>query len=193
MKYLQLLITFFKIGALSFGGGYAMIPFFEKEIMIHHWTAAGDYTKVIAVAQIFPGPFAVDSSAYIGFKVGGITGAIIATIGLCLPSFIAFVYITRRYAQFKDNHLIQMLLGGVRPAVIGLLAGAAYIIGFQPVIGNWKSVIHSWLGVKVILLTAAGFLLLRYTKVNPVLFMVFFGIAGVVLRVFSETSIQGNY
>lgn len=181
MKYLQLLISFFKIGALSFGGGYVMIPFFEKEIMINHWTAASDYTKVIAIAQIFPGPFAVDSSAYIGFKVGGIIGAIAATTGLCLPSFVASVYITRQYVQFKASRWIQMLLGGVRPVVIGLLAGATYIIGVQPVIGNWNNVLHSWLGAKAILLTAAGFLLLKYTKVNPVFFIVLLGIAGAVL------------
>lgn len=157
-----------------------MIPFFEKEIMIHHWTAAGDYAKVIAIAQIFPGPFAVDSSAYIGYKVGGMPGAIIATMGLCLPSFIALVYITRRYDQFKANRYIQMLLGGVRPVVIGLLISATYIIGFKPVVGAWGNLID-WLGIKAILLTAAGFLLLRYTKVNPVLFIAIFGMAGLVL------------
>lgn len=181
MEFLQLLITFFKIGAFSFGGGYAMIPFFEKEIVLHGWTAARDYTKVIAIAQIFPGPFAVDSSAYIGYKVGGILGAIIATVGLCLPSFIAFVYITRRYVEFKNNRYIQMLLGGVRPVVIGLLIGAVYIIGFKPVVGTWESLFHSLLGIKAILLTAAGFLLLKYTKVNPVFFIVIFGIVGVAL------------
>jgi chromate transporter len=181
MKYLELLITFFKIGAFSFGGGYAMIPFFEKEIVIHHWSAASDYTKVIAIAQIFPGPFAVDSSAYIGYKAAGILGAIVATIGICLPSFIAFVYITRRYMEFKANCYIQMLLGGVRPVVIGLLISATYIIGFKPVIGTWGDFTHSLLGIKAVLLIVAGFLLLKYTKVNPVFFIVLFGIVGVVL------------
>ena len=87
MNYLQLMATFFTIGAFSFGGGYAMIPFFEKAIVLHHWTAASDYTKVIAIAQVFPGPFAVDSSAYIGYKVSGIFGAVIATVSL-LPAVV---------------------------------------------------------------------------------------------------------
>jgi chromate transporter len=181
MKYLELLITFFKIGAFSFGGGYAMIPFFEKEIAVHHWSAASDYTKVIAIAQVFPGPFAVDSSAYIGFKVAGIIGAIIATIGLCLPSFLAFVFITRRYIEFKANRYIQMVLGGVRPVVIGLLISAVYIIGFKPVIGTGNTPVHFWLGIKAVLLTVAGFLLLKYTKVNPVIFIILFGVIGIVL------------
>jgi chromate transporter len=171
-----------KIGAFSFGGGYAMIPFFEKEIILQGWNAAADYTKIIAIAQVFPGPFAVDSSAYIGYKVGGILGAVIATVGLCLPSFLALVYITKRYLEFKSNQYVQMLLTGVRPVVIGLLISATYIIGFQPLLGSWGNLTaHPSLGVKVILLTTAGFLALKYTKVNPIWFIVLFGIVGMVL------------
>lgn len=180
--YWRLLIVFMKIGALSFGGGYAMIPLFEKEIHLQGWTAAAEYTKMIAIAQVFPGPFAVDSSAYIGFKAGGILGAVAATVGLCLPSFLALVYITKRYLKFKSNQYIQMLLTGVRPAVIGLLLTAAYIIGFQPVVGAFGNLFaHAWLGVKVVLLTTAGFLALKITKVNPIWFIMLFGVVGMAL------------
>jgi len=179
MKFWQLFITFFKIGAFSFGGGYAMIPFFEKEIIAHGWTAAGDYAKIIAIAQVFPGPFAVDSSAYIGYQVSGLLGAIIATIGLCLPSFIALVYISRHYARFQSYRYVQMLLGGVRPVVIGLLISAAYIIGFQPIFKTWRNVqAHSVLGIKAVLLMGGGFLLLKYTKMNPVIYIIIFGVIG---------------
>lgn len=178
MNYLQLVLTFLTIGALSFGGGFAMIPFFEKAIMLHHWTAAGDYTRVIAIAQVFPGPFAVDSSAYIGYRVGGIFGAVLATVSLCLPSFIALVLITKYYVEFKANRYLQMLLGGVRPVVIGLLFSAAYIIGVQPIIKNWQSLV---LGIKVLLLITAGFWLQKATKINPVFFIIIFGVVGMVL------------
>lgn len=182
MRYWSLFVTFMKIGALSFGGGYAMIPFFEKEIASHSWTAAADYTKVIAIAQVFPGPFAVDSSAYIGYKVGGIWGAVFATVGLCLPSFLALVYITKRYLEFKSNQYLQMLLTGVRPVVIGLLISATYIIGFQPIFGSLQNLAaHPSLGVKVILLTMAGFLALKMSKLNPIWFIMLFGVVGLVL------------
>ena len=105
---LQLFLSFMKIGAFSFGGGYAMIPFFEKEIAANQWTQASDYTKMIAIAQVFQGPFAIDSSAYIGFKVSGIWGAIIASLALSLPSFVALVFITRFYIQFKANTYIGL-------------------------------------------------------------------------------------
>jgi chromate transporter len=179
MTYLQLLLSFLKIGAFSFGGGYAMIPFFEKEIIIHSWTAAGDYAKIIAIAQVFPGPFAVDSSAYIGYKVGGILGAVIASLALCLPSFIALVYITKFYVQFKSNQYIQLLLSGVRPVVIGLLISAAYIIGLQPLLKTWGTNPSPLL--KALPLIIIGFLLLKHTKINPILFIILFGMIGIFL------------
>lgn len=182
MEYLRLLISFLKIGALSFGGGYAMIPFFEKEILLNHWTGASDYAKIIAVAQVFPGPFAVDSSAYIGYKVAGILGAVVATLALCLPSFIALVYITKFYVQFKSNQYIQLALNGVRPAVIGLLVSAAYIIGFNPMISSLANfVANPQPLLKAVPFVLAGFFLLKYTKINPIIFIVLFAVIGIVL------------
>lgn len=179
---LQLFLTFMKIGAFSFGGGYAMISFFEKEIAFHQWTQAGDYTKMIAIAQVFPGPFAIDSSAYIGFKVGGMWGAVIASLALSLPSFLALVIITRFYIQFKANKYISLVLTGVRPVVIGLLISAAYVIGFKPVLSDWTYNTASVVMVlKAITTMGIGFLLLKYTKLNPIMFIILFGVIGIVL------------
>lgn len=182
MEYFKLLISFLKIGAFSFGGGYAMIPFFEKEILLNHWTGASDYAKIIAVAQVFPGPFAVDSSAYIGYKVAGMLGAIVATLALCLPSFIALVYITKSYVQFKSNRYIQLALSGVRPAVIGLLVSAAYIIGIKPMISSWANFLSTPQPfLKALPLFLIGYLLLKYTKINPIIFIILFGVIGIAL------------
>ena len=180
MIYWDLFITFFKIGVFSFGGGYTMIPFFEKEIALHHWAAAADYHKMIAIAQIFPGPFAIDSSAYIGYQVKGIVGAAVASIALSMPSFLALVFITRFYGQFKTNATIQTALSGVRPVIIGLLVSAAYIIGLQPLVPDLSNL--NWLMiVKGGLLIAAGFCLLKLVKINPILFILLFGVAGMIL------------
>ena len=178
---IELFLTFMKIGAFSFGGGYAMIPFFEKEIAAHQWTQATDYSKMVAIAQVFPGPFAIDSSAYIGFKVSGIMGAVIASAALSLPSFVALVFITKFYVQFKNNKYIQILLSGVRPVVIGLLVSAAYIIGFKPVLVSWSGDISSIMVVlKAIGLIIGGFLILKYTKINPMIFIILFGVIGIM-------------
>lgn len=182
MIFLQLFLVFVKIGALSFGGGYAMIPFFEKEIAINGWTQAGDYTTMIALAQVFPGPFAIDSSAYIGYQTGGLPGAVIASAALSLPSFIALIFITRFYMQFKANRYIQMLLGGVRPIVIGLLAGAVYILGLKPfmevVKGSSANILQAFIAIFLI---GAGYLMLKKTRMNPVVFIIIFGVAGIAI------------
>ncbi len=177
MIYLDLFLAFLKIGAFSFGGGYAMIPFFEKEIALHHWTAAADYSKMIAIAQIFPGPFAIDSSTYIGYQVGGILGALVASIALSLPSFLALVLITKFYNRFQANNHIQLALRGVRPVIIALLVSAAYIIGFQPFLEHF-----AWLTtLKAVILTAAGYLLLKLTKISPIIFILLLAVTGVIL------------
>ncbi|MCR4435293.1 MAG: chromate transporter [Clostridiales bacterium] len=182
MTLVQLLVSFLKIGAFSFGGGYAMIPFFEKEIALHGWTAAGDYAKMVAIAQIFPGPFAIDSSAYIGFKVAGLPGAVVASAALSLPSFVALVFITRSYVKFKDNRYIQMLLAGVRPVVIGLLVSAVYIIGLKPVVKTWEAFLSHPLPVlKTVVLILLGFLAMMRIKANPIIFIIAFAVIGMVV------------
>ncbi|KUO77062.1 MAG: chromate transporter [Desulfosporosinus sp. BRH_c37] len=164
MKFVELFLVFLKIGTVSFGGGYAMIPFFETEMVSHNWVSLADYVKVIAIAQVVPGPFAVDSSSYIGFKVAGILGAVIATIALCLPSFTASVIITKFYAQFKTNRYVNALLMGVRPAVLGLLISAAYIIGIKPLYQISNTLISFTL-LKAIIIIGIGYYVLNQKRV----------------------------
>ncbi|KLU67256.1 putative chromate transport protein [Desulfosporosinus acididurans] len=162
---IDLFLVFLKIGAISFGGGYAMIPFFETEMVSHNWVSLADYVKVIAIAQVVPGPFAVDSSSYIGFKVAGIVGAIVATIALCIPSFVASVIITKFYTQFKANRYVNALLMGVRPAVLGLLLSAAYIIGLKPL----YQTTHTFMSLtmlKAFIMAVAGYFVLNQKKVK---------------------------
>lgn len=180
MVYWDLFITFLKIGAFSFGGGYAMIPFFEREIAVHHWTAAADYTQMIAIAQMLPGPFAIDSSAYIGYQAGGIFGAVLASVALSLPSFIALILITRFYNRFQTNRYLQMALGSARPVVVGLLLSAAYIIGFKPLSQNSAGLVSPAM-VKTVLMLILGLALLKKSRVSPVVFILLFAMAGAIV------------
>lgn len=180
MNFVNLFYVFFKIGALSFGGGYSMIPFFEKEIAVHHWAVASDYTKVIALAQIIPGPFAIDSSTYIGFKVAGIWGAVVASLALSLPSFIALVLITKYYLKFKSNTGLQKILKCFRPAVVALLLSAMFIIGFQPFVNNPLN--PNIVGLlKSLLIVVPGFWAHYRNKINPFLLIFLSGVAGIIL------------
>lgn len=181
MKIIELFLVFLKIGAVSFGGGYAMIPFFEAEMVSHNWVSLADYVKVIAIAQVVPGPFAVDSSSYIGFRVVGILGSIIASIAICLPSFIVAVMITKFYVQFKTNKYISALLSGVRPAVLGLLVSAAYIIGLEPIYQANNTLISMTL-FKAIFVICFGYLMLyqKKFKVNTFIFIAAAAVVGII-------------
>lgn len=182
MQLIELFLVFLKIGAVSFGGGYAMIPFFETEMVSHNWVSLADYVKVIAIAQVVPGPFAVDSSSYIGFKVAGILGALIATIALCLPSFTASVIITRFYTQFKTNKYVNALLMGVRPAVLGLLLSAAYIIGIKPLYQVSHTLVSLTI-LKAVIVIVLGYLILNQKKVKlgTFTFIAVAAVAGILL------------
>lgn len=182
MEFIDLFLVFLKIGAFSFGGGYAMIPFFETEIVSHNWVSLHDYIKVIAIAQVVPGPFGIDSSAYIGFKVGGILGAAIATIALCIPSFIASIIIAKFYVQFRTNKYVNALLMGVRPAVIALLISAAYIIGIKPLY-QVKNTLISMTMIKAIIVIAIEYYVLnqKRKKLGTFTFIVGTAVIGIIL------------
>lgn len=182
MELIELFLVFLKIGAVSFGGGYAMIPFFETEMVSHNWVSLADYVKVIAIAQVVPGPFAVDSSAYIGFKVAGILGALLASIALCIPSFTASVIITKFYAQFKTNKYINALLIGVRPAVLGLLISAAYIIGLKPLYQVSDTFISLTM-LKALIVIGIGYYVLnqKIVKVGTFTFIAASAVVGIIL------------
>lgn len=182
MGLIELFLVFLKIGAVSFGGGYAMIPFFESEMVSHNWVSLADYIKVIAISQVVPGPFGVDSSSYIGFKVAGILGALIATIAICIPSFTASVIISKFYDQFRTNKYANALLLGVRPAVIGLLVSAAYIIGIKPLYLENNTLISLTM-LKAIIVIGIGYYVLnqKKIKVGTFSFIAVSAIVGIIL------------
>jgi chromate transporter len=124
MIYLQLFLSFFKIGMFSFGGGYAMIPIIQREIEAHGWIEAKEFADIVAVSQMTPGPIAVNAATYIGVKIAGVFGSAVATFAVSLPSFIIIIAIANFLVKFKESNSINSVLKGIRPVTTGLISSA---------------------------------------------------------------------
>ena len=129
MLYLELFLTFFKIGLFTFGGGYAMLPLIQADVQAKGWMAAEELGDFIAVSESTPGPFAVNVSTYVGAELAGLPGAFCATLGVVLPSFLIILLVARFYAAFRSSAIISGAMSGLRPAVIGMIGAAAVSVG----------------------------------------------------------------
>ncbi len=161
----EMFTIFFKIGAFTFGGGFAMIPIIQQEIVSRKkWVKDEEFIDIISIAQSSPGPIAVNTSIYVGYKIRGFPGAIIATLGTVLPSFIIILLIAKFFYQFKDNIIIEKIFLGIRPAVVALILSAIY------------SLIHKshfeYIHLAIALATA---LIVAFFDVNPI-YMIIFGV-----------------
>jgi len=126
---LELFWTFFKIGAFTFGGGYAMLPMIQSEVMAHGWMTATELVNFIAVSESTPGPFAVNVSTYVGAETAGLAGAFAATLGVVLPSFAVILAVAKGFEKFSSSTVVRGCMSGLRPAVVGLIAAAAVSVG----------------------------------------------------------------
>lgn len=129
MILLELFWTFFKIGAFTFGGGYAMLPLIQAEVAAHGWMDAEELINFVAVSESTPGPFAVNISTFVGLRLVGIPGAICATLGVALPSFVIILIVAKCFQRFKNSRIVQGCMSGLRPAVVGLIATALLSVG----------------------------------------------------------------
>lgn len=149
---LMLSTIFLRMGAITFGGGFVMIPLIEAEVVdSHHWLTHQEFVDATALGQITPGPVLI-TATFIGYRVAGTLGALVATISIFLPSFLMTVVAGSSLARFHTNQIVQSFLKGVTPAVVGLLVAAGISIG--------RAGIHSWVGMLIAIL--AGAILLRY-------------------------------
>lgn len=180
--YLLLFLEFFKMGALTFGGGYAMIPFIEETVLRHGWMTTTELVDFIAISESTPGAFAVNISTYIGSEVGGILGAIVATLGLVLPPFLIILLIAKVYAKIKENIIVQGAMLGLKATVVGLIAATVLRVGRE---------IFFFEGINIAVLQSANFyvslgifavalFLLLYKKLNPILIIVLSAAAGIL-------------
>ena len=127
--FLLLFLTFFKIGLFTFGGGYAMLPLIQDEVLTRGWIPMEDFINFVAVSESTPGPFAVNMATYIGSMLGGIPGSACATLGVIMPSVIIILIVAKLFEQFRNNKYVAAAMDGLKPAAVGLIASAVLTIG----------------------------------------------------------------
>ena len=181
--FLLLFLEFFKMGALTFGGGYAMIPFIEETVLRHGWMTTSELVDFIAVSESTPGAFAVNISTYIGSEVGGIIGALVATLGLVLPPFLIIILIAKVYEKIRENRLVQGAMMGLKATVVGLIAATVLSVGQEIFFseGINLAVFRSANFYVSLIIFAAALFLLLYKKLNPILIIAGSAVVGIVL------------
>lgn len=169
---LDLFITFFKIGAFSFGGGYAMLPFIQEEVIeTHAWLTTGEFLDIVAIAEMTPGPIAVNMATFLGYQVSGsILGSAIATLGVILPSFIVVLILVQVFLKYQKSQTIQNALRGIRPTILALITSAAILLVEEAIIDIFGVIIA--IGV---------FYLVAYKKFNPIFVIILSGMVGIVI------------
>jgi chromate transporter len=189
MKFLFLFLTFFKIGAFTFGGGYAMLPFIQQEVLANKWMSIEEITDFIAVSESTPGPFAINMATFIGNSVGGefgvlggIFGAFCATLGVVLPSFVIILIVARMYEKFKTSKVVAGCMTGLRPAVIGFIGAAALSIAATVFVPNGFSlaIFKSMEFYVSAVIFAIGAFLTFYKKVHPIIIICISAVLGIL-------------
>ncbi|MCR6514711.1 MAG: chromate transporter [Clostridium chrysemydis] len=168
---LNLFFTFLKIGAVSFGGGYAMIPFIQREIITNHgWISSNEFMDIIGISQMTPGPVAINSATFVGYKVDGVLGSAFATIGVVFMSFVLVSIASKAMDKFKESKVLKGALQAMRPVLIALIIQAFYDLALE-----------AYVDFKAIIITViVGFILFR-TKIHPILSIVIAAILGIII------------
>jgi chromate transporter len=170
-KMFQIFWTFFKIGPVTFGGGYAMIPLIEREV-VHKkkWVKIEDVTDVFALAESIPGAIAINSSTFIGYRIGGIKGAIAALLGVFLPTFFIVVLLSMIFLQIQDNPKIEAAFQAIRASIVALIVYAGYMIGKTAIIDK-----------TTFMISFGSMAILLFLHIHPVLIILLGILLGILL------------
>lgn len=168
--YWQLFSSFFRIGAFTIGGGYAMIPLIEKEIVDNKkWINNKDFLDTLAIAQSAPGILAVNTAIFVGYKIKGLKGCIITTLGCILPSFLIILLIATVFTDIKDNEIVNRIFKGIRPVVVALI--------IAPI---WKMAKAANITWKTVIIPIAVALLIWLTSISPIILIIIAIIGGIL-------------
>jgi Chromate transport protein ChrA len=197
MIYLQLFWVYIKIGFFGFGGGYAMLSLIQNDVVYKYgWLTNQQFTDIVAVSQVTPGPIGINSATYIGYTVtgGNILGSVLATIAVMLPSFILCLIISRSFQIFRQNRYVNAALMGIRPASVGLIAASALMLMIQPRLWTLLSlpmgtsismdnifVTENFVDYRSFVIFAVTGLLLYKKWVHPILLIILAGVTGVLV------------
>ena len=176
MTLLQLFVSYLKIGFFGFGGGYAMLSLIHSEVVVsHQWLTNSEFSDIVAISQMTPGPIAINSATYIGYEVAGFWGSVVATVAVSLPALTLMLLITIFFLRLRNNRYVKGVVAGMRPVVIGMIASAALLRIF-PTSSDGASFIDGWSwAIFVATLVASA------RKVNPILLIVISGVVGIIL------------
>lgn len=185
MIYIQLFLSFLQVGALSFGGGYAAMPLIQEQVVnSHSWLTMTEFTNLITIAEMTPGPIAINAATFVGIQIAGVLGAVIATLGCILPSCIVVTLLAYIYMKYRNMSLLQGTLASLRPAVVAMIAKAGITILISAFfLDGTVTFIRQNICVSMILFFGIALILLRKFKVNPILAMVLCGVANVILSI----------
>ena len=189
MLFLQLFVTFFEIGLFGFGGGYGMLSLIQTEVVRNHdWMSSAQFTNIVAISQMTPGPIGINSATYCGYTAVknahmseplAIFGSFTATFALVLPSFILMILIAKMFLKYMNTPVVKSIFSGLRPAVVGLLAAAALLLMNKDNFSAWDG--NRWQFCISVALFIATFVGTRILRINPILMICFAGFAGLLL------------
>lgn len=181
MICLQLFLSFLQIGALSFGGGYAAMPLIQSQIVTQHsWLSMSEFTDLVTIAEMTPGPIAVNAATFVGTKLAGVPGALAATAGCILPACILVTLLAKLYLKYRNLSLLQSVLSSLRPAVVAMIASAGLLI-LVNAFWNGNAVSLSGTNWVMVGIFAVCLLLLRKTKLSPIAVMLLGGCINAVV------------
>lgn len=186
MIYLELFWSFLKIGLFSFGGGYAAMPLIQEQVVsTHNWLSMAEFTDLITISQMTPGPIAINSATFVGIKIAGIPGALVSTAGCILPSCIIVLMIAKLYMKYRGMHMLQGVLNSLRPAVVAMIASAGISVLITALWGSAELISlagTNWILAAIFVLCVV---LLRKFRMNPILVMVLAGVVKAGVSVLS--------
>ena len=167
----KLFFSFFKIGAFSFGGGYAMLPLMKETVIDNHqWLTNAEFIDILAISEMTPGPIAINMATFLGYRVSGVLGSIVATTAVVLPSFIVISLIFYFVNKFKNSPYYDYFFQGIRPVVLGLIASAAISVAMD-----------AYIDIKSVAISILIFYLVTFKKFNAIYAIILAGLIGVIL------------
>ena len=189
MIFLKIFLIFTKIGTFNFGGGYAMLSLIHNEVVVkNHWMTNAEFTDIVAISQSTPGPIGINAATYAGYtsvlhagypEWAAVLGSVLASLSIIWLPFIIMILISRYLITHKDSKVVKDVFGGLRPAIVGLIAAAAVLLMTKDNFGSIsEDPVSFWISIAIF---AFSFVMTRYKKSNPILIMLLCGVLGLVI------------
>ncbi len=173
----QLFLTFFKIGIFTFGGGYAMLALIQQEITSRGWMTAQEFVDVVGIAEMTPGPIAVNAATFVGYRLVGMQGALVATSAVVLPSLISVLAVSKFWDKYQNSRGVQWGFAGIRPVVVGLVGAAAIMVTTATLHG----LAHGGLRLTTIIIASGVFYGVAFRKWSPIKALIICALLGLII------------